>query len=738
MRLKGYISIAFVCFFYWILDSIWSKLLLDYTLKKMIFSGQRSYLDTFLLRVSPHQMVSRLMVVCLFVILGSIIIEFMIKRQAVKKELMESEEKYRLIVENQNDLVVKFDSAERIVYASPSYCRTFGKDENELIGRDLKPLIHSEDIPRVQASLATLTEEPHVTRHEERVKTVEGWKCFSWSAKAVIHPDGKIKEIISVGRDITESKLAEELLKETEQVKSGLLEKLNEAQQIARIGSWEWNLQTNQVWWSDETYRIFGVKQEDYVPSFDANGKLIHPDDFERYVTSFNQSFQTGEPLDLDIRLICADGRLKHCNAKGQVVYDDSGRQIRFIGTIMDITGHKQAEAEKEMLQAQLNHVQKMESVGRLAGGVAHDFNNMLNVIIGNAELALEQVDPDSQLYVDLIEIQNAARRSADLTRQLLAFARKQTVTPRVLDLNQTVESMLNMLQRLIGEGIDLTWVPGADIWPVEVDPSQIDQVIVNLCVNARDAIPGTGKIMIKTTATTIDENQEKDPVGVIPGEYAVLSVSDTGCGMEEGVLAQLFEPFFTTKEFGKGTGLGLATVYGIVKQNKGFINVFSKPGQGTTFTIYLPRHLAGAADILQAPPMDATRRGQETILVVEDEPAILKLATRILKTQGYTVLSANSPGQAMQMAGEHTGKIHLLMTDVVMPEMNGRDLAKKLRSLYPYLKPLFMSGYTADVIAHQGVLDHDLYFLQKPFSGQDLAEKVREVLDEAKGATHA
>ncbi|MFH1157014.1 MAG: PAS domain-containing protein [Pseudomonadota bacterium] len=673
--------------------------------------------------------------------------------------------------------------------------------------------------------------------------------------------------------DITERKLAEEALKETERVKSGLLEKLNAAQQIARIGSWEWNLQTNRVWWSDETYRIFGVNPKDFIPGFEANGKLIHPDDFERYAKAFDHSFQTGEPLDLDIRLIAADGQLKQCNAKGKIDYDDSGQPVRFIGTIMDVTdrvqsgkerfrlqtqlsnaleiahlGHweydvakdlftfndhfykifhttaeevggytmpsaeyarrfvhpddmaavgeetqkaietrdpnftrhiehrmlyadgtqgyitvrffivkdeqgrtvktygvnqditerKQAEAEKETLQAQLSQAQKMESVGRLAGGVAHDFNNMLNVIIGNTELALEQVDPGGQLFVDLTEIQNAAKRSADLTRQLLAFARKQTVSPRVLDLNQTVESMLTMLQRLIGEDIDLTWVPGADVWPVVMDPSQIDQILANLSVNARDAIAGTGEIFIRTENTTLDENYCKEHVGFTPGDYSVLSVSDTGCGMDARTLAQLFEPFFTTKELGKGTGLGLATVYGIVKQNKGFINVYSEPGQGTTFTIYLLRHLAGAADIPKELSMEPLSRGQETILVVEDEPSILKLATRILKTQGYTVLSANSPGQAIQMAREHAGEIHLLMTDVVMPEMNGRDLAKKLLSLYPDLKRLFMSGYTADVIAHQGVLDHDLYFLQKPFSRQGLGDKVREVLDETNGTPHA
>jgi two-component system cell cycle sensor histidine kinase/response regulator CckA len=361
---------------------------------------------------------------------------------------------------------------------------------------------------------------------------------------------------------------------------------------------------------------------------------------------------------------------------------------------------------------------------------VAHDFNNMLGVILGHAQLALRRVSPEEPVHASLTEIHKAASRSAGLTRQLLGFARRQTVTPRVLDLNETVTGMLEMLGRLIGEDISLHWRPGADLWPVWVDPSQIDQVMANLCVNARDAISNVGKLTIETRNCAFNQEYCTTHAGFVPGEYVLLAVSDNGCGMDKETLAQLFEPFFTTKEIGKGTGLGLATVYGIVKQNQGFIYVCSEPGSGTTFTIHLPRYVGKAEPMRTEGTTPPAERGQETILLVEDEPAILEMVTAMLELQGYTVLGASTPGEAICLARERVGEIHLLMTDVVMPEMNGRELARNLLSLHPHLKRIFMSGYTSDVIAHHGVLDEGVHFLQKPFSIEDLAARVRETLD--------
>jgi CheY-like chemotaxis protein len=371
-----------------------------------------------------------------------------------------------------------------------------------------------------------------------------------------------------------------------------------------------------------------------------------------------------------------------------------------------------------------------MEAVGRLAGGVAHDFNNMLGIILGHTEMVLDQLEPTDPLSADLREIRKAAERSANLTRQLLAFARKQTVAPKVLDLNEAVQGMLNMLRRLIGEDIDLSWLPGADVWPVKVDPSQIDQILANLCVNARDAIADVGKLTIETENVAFDEAYCARHGGFVPGKYVLLAVSDNGSGMDEETQNRLFEPFFTTKELGKGTGLGLATVYGIVKQNNGFINVYSEPCHGTSFKIYIPRHAGQPVEDRKASTAEIPKGRGETVLLVEDEPAILNMTTKMLERQGYTVLAASAPGEALRLAEEHSGEIHLLMTDVVMPEMNGRDLAQNLFSLHPNLKALFMSGYTANVIAHHGVLDEGVDFIQKPFSVKTLAEKVREVLD--------
>jgi PAS domain S-box-containing protein len=404
------------------------------------------------------------------------------------------------------------------------------------------------------------------------------------------------------------------------------------------------------------------------------------------------------------------------------------GKTVRTV-EFRDISENKQYEAEQERMQKQLEQAQKMESVGRLAGGIAHDFNNMLGVILGYSEMLLDLAEAGHPMHSGLKGIQQAALRSADLTRQLLAFARKQTVAPKVLDLNETVEGMLKMLRRLIGEDIDLAWMPGEELGPVKIDPSQIDQILANLCVNARDAIGDTGKVTIETDNVVFDALYCAEHLGTLPGDFVLLAVSDDGCGMEHEILTHLFEPFFTTKEMGKGTGLGLSMVYGIVKQNNGFINVYSEPGLGTTFRIYLPRYVSQSEGKLKIEAVAPVGTGLETILLVEDEPMILEMTVVMLRRLGYTILPASTPGEALQLAGRHADTIDLLMTDVVMPEMNGRDLAKKLLSLYPDLKCLFMSGYTANVIAHHGVLDEGVNFLQKPFSQKDLAAKIRHTL---------
>ncbi len=399
--------------------------------------------------------------------------------------------------------------------------------------------------------------------------------------------------------------------------------------------------------------------------------------------------------------------------------------EAAFLSIAVDTSDRKQAEEDKARLQAQLLQSQKMESVGRLAGGIAHDFNNMVTVILGHTEMASLEKGLSESMRRRLTQIRESADRSVRIVRQLLAFARKQTIAPRVLNLNDTVGGMLTMFERLIGEDIHLVWVPGADLWPVRMDPSQIDQILANLCVNARDAIADVGKITIETRNVFLEEEYCADHAGFLPGRYVLLTVSDDGCGMEKEILSNIFEPFFTTKTLGKGTGLGLATVYGIVKQNEGFINVYSELEQGSAFNIYLPRYTGEGMGRSEQAGAESLEGGHETVLLVEDEPMLLEISENMLKRLGYHVIAANSPSEAIRLAQEHAGEIHLLLTDVVLPGMNGRNLAEQLLSQYPGLQCLFMSGYTANVIAHHGVLEPDIHFIQKPFSVKDLALKV-------------
>ncbi len=426
-----------------------------------------------------------------------------------------------------------------------------------------------------------------------------------------------------------------------------------------------------------------------------------------------------------------ASGAKRYMELKSFPITDASGKIVSVIKTVNDVTARRKMEG-------QLQQAQKMEAIGTLAGGVAHDFNNMLMVILGHTELLLHRVEPTHPFHESLQKIQKAAGRSAYLTRQLLAFARKQTVVPKVLDLNETTEGMLKMLRRLIGEDIDLAWLPGKEIWPIRIDPSQLDQILANLCINARDAIAGVGKVTIETCNAPLDPAYCADHPEVAPGEYILISVSDNGCGMDKQTMAKIFEPFYTTKDVGKGTGLGLATVYGIVKQNNGFVNVYSEPGRGSTFKIYLPRHAVKMEELADTGETAPVARGSETILLVEDEPTILEMVQKMLESFGYRVLAAPTTDEAIRRAGETHETIHLLLTDVIMPEMNGQELAKNLHALHPNILTLFMSGYSANVIARHGVLEKGINFIQKPFSMQTLATKVREALDSGQKHAHS
>jgi two-component system cell cycle sensor histidine kinase/response regulator CckA len=527
---------------------------------------------------------------------------------------------------------------------------------------------------------------------------------------------------VSFIRDITERKRAQKALLESERKYKLLIETTNTGFVILDDNGKV--LDANQ-----EYVRMTGnVRLKDILGR--AVMEWTAPYDRERNAAAVRECMRKGFIRDLEIDYLGPQGETTPIEVQATVLSTAESSQI--ISICRDITDRRLAAKEKEQLNMQLIQAQKMESVGRLAGGVAHDFNNMLGVIWGWADMARLNLSPEDELHAILGHIIEAAQRSADLTRQLLAFARKQHVEPKIIDLNETIESILKMLRRLIGEDIQLLWKPAANLESVLIDPTQVDQILANLCINARDAIGhDTGEIRIETSVVNPDGEFCKSHIGAAAGRYVKLTVSDSGCGMDSDILANVFEPFFTTKSAGKGTGLGLSTVYGIVNQNKGYIDVASKPGQGSTFSIYLPFHAAfPSSHLKQARPME-TLHGNQTILLVEDEPQLLKAVQTMLVQLGYTVLPAAIPDEAIRLSSEYSDPLHLLITDVVMPEMNGPDLARNLRQLRPNLKCLFISGYTADHVSYERIFDEDAYYLQKPFLMDDLALKVKAILEQ-------
>lgn len=633
------------------------------------------------------------------------------ERKRAEERLIKSERRFRSILDQAADDIIVHDLQGRILDVNQQNCRSLGYLKEELLAMNVSEL-DLEAIGSGKDQLWKSIAEGQRFTFESRVRRKDG---STFPVEISLGPIEIEDEtlVLGIARNITERKQAEQELRDSEARFKALHNASFGGIAIHDKGI---ILECNQGLSEISGYSVAELIGMD--------GLLLIA---EQSRTTVMQNILTGYEKPYEVMGLRKDGtefpvRLEARN----IPY--KGKLVRS-AEIRDITELKRGEEEREMLRAQLNQVQKLESVGRLAGGVAHDFNNMLGVILGHAELAMARIEPSHALFPDLTEIKKAAERSADLTRQLLAFARRQTISPKILNLNETVEGMLKMLRRLIGEDMVLAWLPAQGLWPVKVDPSQIDQILANLCVNARDAISGVGKVTIETGNTSFDKDYCARHPEFVPGEFVMLAISDDGCGMDKETQDRIFEPFYTTKGVGEGTGLGLSTVYGIVKQNHGFINIYSEPGQGTTFKIYFPR---AEGQETEKPPSLEKRdlRGKETVLLVEDEESILALGKTILERHGYEVLAAKSPNEALRMIQSHSGPIHLLITDVVMPEMNGKDLRDKVAELRPDLKRIFMSGYTAKVIAHHGILDEGIDFLQKPFSVKTLLEKVRDALD--------
>lgn len=647
------------------------------------------------------------------------------ERQLVAQRLSASEAHLRTLVQAIPDLVWLKNPEGVFLDCNAKFERLYGAAKRDIVGKTDYDFVDSDlaDFFREHDHKAALAGKP--SSNEEWVTFADdGHRALLDTIKTpMLDSEGELIGILGIGHDITDRERARKALQLSE-------ERLQLTLDATSIGIWDWDIITNSWYASPIFYSMLGCEPGSGPGERERLMELVHPEDkvavsqeIEKVLNGKSNGYK------FEVRMKHADGSYRWHSVVGQAIDWKDNKPSRLIGVRIDITDRKKAEGEKNNLEEQLHQAQKMESIGRLAGGVAHDFNNMLGVILGYTEIALEKVPSQNPLHADLEEILKAAHRSADITRQLLAFARKQTIAPAVVNLNEAVESMLKMLRRLIGEDIDLVWLPAEDLWSVMVDLSQLDQILANLCINARDAISDVGKVTIETKNRIFDEDYCATHADFIPGEYVMLALSDNGRGMDKETVARIFEPFFTTKDVGQGTGLGLSTIYGIVRQNDGFINVYSECGQGTTFTIYLARHEGTFESIQEEASAEPSVRRQGTILLVEDELSILVMTKKMLEMQGYGVWAASTPSEAIRLAKEQLDQIDLLVTDVVMPEMNGRDLAKQLVSLHPNLKCLFMSGYTANVIAHHGVLDRDVDFIQKPFSKKSLAIKVQDVI---------
>ena len=642
-------------------------------------------------------------------------VEKALEKLRLTEALRQSEERYRFVTEHITDAVFLLDTEGRLVFGNPQVTALTGYREDELRERTMISLLDEEGAKQAQARIeAVMAGRDVPPLFETRIIRKDGRSVWVEASIKRVVDNGRAVGRLGVARDIGERKRAEEALRQSNQTLHALID----ASPLAIIAV---GVDGLVQMWNPAAERIFGWRADEAV------GRplpIVSADQRDE-----DHAHMAGAPFGValtgvETRRLRKDGALIDVSLSFSALRDATGAVTGVMTIAADIT-------QRRLLEEQLRQAQKLEAIGRLAGGVAHDFNNLLTVIGGRSHIMGWRLPPDHPLRHDIEIIEKTAERAAGLTRQLLAFSRKQVLAPRVLDINEVLGGMDRMLQRLIGEDVELVTLLGSDLGRIKVDPSQIEQVVLNLAVNARDAMPEGGRLTIETRSVDLGGDYVQNHAGVEPGPYVMLAVSDTGHGMDAAVQAQLFVPFFTTKEPGKGTGLGLATVYGIVTQSGGHIWVHSEVGQGSTFNIYLPRLNDPVDAIIGAPALAAAPRGVETILLVEDDDAVRDLARETLESSGYRVLEAAHPEAALRIAETYAGSIDLLLTDVVMPGMSGRVLADRLLPLRSGIKLLFMSGYTADAIVHHGVLDAGTAFLQKPFTPGALARRVREVLDE-------
>ncbi len=764
------LSIMFGMLF-WLVDGYFEYIYFHKNLKFMLLEGPETLTESLFTKVPMHSLFVRTSFIFAACIGGILLTLFLYRKNLIQKDLRQSEETFSGFF-NQGNIGMAITSLEKgWLNVNKKLCKMLGYSKQELLKKTWTEMTYPEDLePDLVVFEKMVSGEIDDYEMDKRfIKKDKGVIYTHLAVSCTRHADGSIDKVLATLQDINERKIVEQRITHLNKV----LKAIRDVNQLivcekdpdtlirggCKLLVENRGYNSALIILTDENDRPISLASSGLASSLESLNAMRERYElppccsaqFDREVVLIDDRYDVcgkcpisegcAGTQSLLVRLIHEGAALGYLiaaldhdmrvNDEEFDLFSEMAGDLAYALKFFRMeVAHDSSERKRESLESQLVQAQKMESVGRLAGGVAHDYNNMLNIIIGYAELAKEKVDSNDPLQADLVEILMAAKRSTDITRQLLAFARQQTIAPKVLDLNDTIESMLKMLRRLIGEDIDFAWLPGAEMWPVKIDPTQIDQILANLIVNSRDAIAGVGKVTIETDNISVDETYCADHSGISPGKYVLLAVSDDGSGMAPETLDNIFEPFFTTKGIGKGTGLGLATVYGIVKQNNGFINVYSEPDKGTTIKVYLPRHTGQTVAVHRERTLEIPLSRGETVLLVEDDGSILKLGKRILEELGYAVLSTTSPREATKLAEEHTGELNLLITDVVMPGMNGRELSEQLKTLYPEIKTLFMSGYTANVIAHRGVLEDGVCFIPKPFSRKDLAAKVREALD--------
>jgi PAS domain S-box-containing protein len=628
------------------------------------------------------------------------------------------EDGWRRLVEQVKDYAIfMLDTAGRNASWNEGVERVLGFSEGDFIGRSVveifPPEARASGVP--QEELATAAREGSASddRWMMRKDGSRFWASGITSALRGRH--GELVGFTKVLRDRTAEKQLEEERRASEQ-------RLFTALAAARMGTWEWEIATDRARLDEGLARVFGVEPGD-IPTLDEMLSRIHADDRAAVALAFRQSAESGAALDIEFRIVRSDGSVRWLRGHGKVLFDAGGDPTRLTGACVDIT-------ERRHTEEQLRQVQRMDAVGRLAGGVAHEVNNMMTAILGFTDLLLDPGhagDPRG----DLLQIRKAAGRAAIVTAQLLAFSRRQMLRPRVVDLNVVVTELQPMLPRLMGEDKEVEVALAPELWPVHADRGQLEQVVINLALNARDAMPRGGRFTIETANVELDE----DYIGRHPGTtmargpYVRLVVSDTGGGIPTDVQGRIFEPFFTTKPVGQGTGLGLSMVYGIIKQSGGFVWVYSEPGHGTSFKLYLPR-AAALPEVVTPPGGYEVPRGEETVLVVEDDPLVRHLSARLLASQGYATLEARNGREALELLQAHEDRVQLVLTDVVMPELGGAEFARHVEQLQPGLPVLFMSGFTDHEVVRRGLLDPGAPYLQKPFDAATLGRRVREILD--------